>query len=241
MFSLAAYPPYPAPTLLSLSALSAFLQMNHILHLFLWKGKKTKQNKWALWNVKEAVRQQSWKRCLNCITNGNFYLIEKQRSRSFFVVVSIKHCLRSGEMKRNHKTNLYKGWVHLIFRERDVCPWRPGCPSHFCRLMKPTKPSGRFKQPWRGGGGQSLGVHQSHLPTGWSNTHSGIGNCKSQTSVACRACFHLDFITWHHLPVSNWCGQLQYKLYFFISFVKTLHCRLKHTKKVLCTYDTNRL
>lgn len=45
---------------------------------------KTKQNKWALWNVKEAVKQQSWNRRLNCITNGSFYLIEKQRSGSFF-------------------------------------------------------------------------------------------------------------------------------------------------------------
>lgn len=190
--------------------------MNHILHLFLWKGKKTKQNKWALWNVKETVRQQSWKRCLNCITNGSFYLIEKQRSRSFFAVVSIKHCLRSGEMKRNHKTNLYKGWGGGSRFQRERCvslgTWL-SIPLSW--LMLPTKPSGRFKQPWRWGGGESLGVHQSHLPTGWSNTHSGIGNCKSQTSWVCRACFHLYFIAWHHLPVSNWCGQLRYKLFFY--------------------------
>lgn len=53
---------------------------------FCEKEKNTKQNKWALWNVKEAVKQQSWKRHLNCITNGSSYLIEKQRSRSFFLL-----------------------------------------------------------------------------------------------------------------------------------------------------------
>lgn len=50
-----------------------------ILHLILWKAKnKAKQNrkqqtyKWALWNVREVVKQQSWNRRLNCITNGSF-------------------------------------------------------------------------------------------------------------------------------------------------------------------------
>lgn len=61
------------------------------LHFWKWiiffcvcfcEKEKTKQNKWALWNVKEmTVKQQSWKRGLNCITNGSFYLIEKQWSR----------------------------------------------------------------------------------------------------------------------------------------------------------------
>lgn len=52
--------------------------------VFVERKKYTKQNKWALWNVKEAVKQQSWKRHLNCITNGSSYLIEKQRSRYIF-------------------------------------------------------------------------------------------------------------------------------------------------------------
>lgn len=39
-FSLAAYPPHRAPTLLSLSALSAFLQMNHFFATVFVKRKK---------------------------------------------------------------------------------------------------------------------------------------------------------------------------------------------------------
>lgn len=35
----------------------------------------------------------------------------------FFVVVSINHCLRSGETERNHKTNLCKGWGSRCQRE----------------------------------------------------------------------------------------------------------------------------